>query len=595
MRMTAFRITMFKCVLDSGRVPVEPLTALVGKNESGKTSLLQALHLFNPFTPEPYSIDRDWPRGHRDARSLDHDVCAVEFALEPEEKAELATITNGVIRPDFVTVTRNYRGQVKVLFPPAVASDKLFPSDIEEALEPLPTGATDLSMHKKAHDFIIQRLPTFVYMDEYRAFRGTAMLDQTKQRKDGKTETEEDKTILAILSLSGLTLDKLVAQGEEGDRELRRYDLSDGAATLMRQIKNHWGQLRYELQFDADGQQFFTFVKDERDRALIKLEERSKGFQWFFSFDLLLMHETKGALKGCVILLDEPGLHLHPEGQTDLLTRLEAYAEGNTLLYTTHLPFMLDLQHPERMRVISETDTQGTCVTEDLARSQPAGRLTLQASLGIGAKQSYLVSEQNLVVDGVDDYWILAALSNLLKRSRQEGLPEYVRVTPAGGAAEVTYIATLMTSHTLEVVALYDTDDAGNTARNSFVEKWLGRYGTSRATALSLGPAVGVRGRDFSIEDVFPDDFYLTYVSETYQRQLGGSALTLRPGGQLIKRVEEAFAGATNGFPFNRVSVAKRLCSGVARMTSMGQLPDSTRRYATELFRRISEALQPPR
>lgn len=35
MQLTEFRVQMYKCVIDSGWVEVEPLTVLVGKNESG--------------------------------------------------------------------------------------------------------------------------------------------------------------------------------------------------------------------------------------------------------------------------------------------------------------------------------------------------------------------------------------------------------------------------------------------------------------------------------------------------------------------------------------------------------------------------------
>jgi predicted ATP-dependent endonuclease of OLD family len=99
-----------------------------------------------------------------------------------------------------------------------------------------------------------------------------------------------------------------------------------------RTISDRWRQRKYEVQFRADGQLFYTFVKDSHDPALIRLEERSQGFQWFFSFDMMFMHESQVTFKGCVILLDEPGLHLHPEAQRDLLTRLEEYAKDNTLL-----------------------------------------------------------------------------------------------------------------------------------------------------------------------------------------------------------------------------------------------------------------------
>ena len=68
------------------------------------------------------------------------------------------------------------------------------------------------------------------------------------------------------------------------------------------------------------------------------------------------MHDSDGTFEGCVLLLDEPGLHLHPGGQKDLLQRLDAYARKNTLIYTTHLPFLVDLREPKRIKVISQTE-----------------------------------------------------------------------------------------------------------------------------------------------------------------------------------------------------------------------------------------------
>ena len=112
-----------------------------------------------------------------------------------------------------------------------------------------------------------------------------------------------------------------------------------------------------------------------------------------------------------------------------------AVAEGNVLIYSTHLPFMIDLRQPARIRVMSET-TQGNAVSDDLTQSQPEGKLVLQAALGMSGSASYLVAERNLVVEGVDDYWIVSELSNLLIRSGEAGLPDDVLITPAGGASE---------------------------------------------------------------------------------------------------------------------------------------------------------------
>lgn len=46
------RIRDYRSIEDSGVVSIDPdVTCLVGKNESGKTAFLQALHLLNPLNP----------------------------------------------------------------------------------------------------------------------------------------------------------------------------------------------------------------------------------------------------------------------------------------------------------------------------------------------------------------------------------------------------------------------------------------------------------------------------------------------------------------------------------------------------------------
>lgn len=666
MKPVQFCVKMYKSVLDSGWVKLSQLTVLVGKNEAGKTSLLRALHKFNPFKPEPYSIPREWPRGHRGERSDKQIVCTVEFELSTEEMVELEKITPQTITDNHIQITRDYGGRFEVLFPPDIFPDRLHPNEIDQICAALPQlaapanaefqGVADgckaealrlahegrftdlttlrdkhapllqprsggaqpqtqneanfqsqylaqlaeitsklssaLTIQRKAHEYLVKRIPTFVYMDEYRTFNGTAWLDQVKQRVDQSRPTSDDETLLTILSLAELRLNEEVAKAGQSDREERQYDLSDAAATLNRKIEDHWRQLRYEVEFRADGQQFLTFVRGLSDKSLIRLEERSRGFQWFFSFDLTLMHDTKGTLRDCVILLDEPGLHLHPEAQMDLLGRLKAYAEGNTLIYTTHLPFMIDLQEPDRIRIISETP-KGTIVTENLTESQPEAKLVLQAALGISGRTSYLVADQNLVVEGVDDYWIINDIASLFHRSGEEGLPEYVRITPAGGASEATYIATFMIGQALDVVALYDTDSSGNMAKDKLVKNWLTRYHTKHAVALSLGDVVGATSSEFAIEDLFPDSFYIERVKRVYAKPLAAAdvgSITLPAGNQLCKRIEAFFAA--HNIVFNKGSVNKVLSADIRKMKSVNELPADTAAMARKLLAAIRKAFE---
>ena len=665
MDLVAFRVSMYKGIVDSGWVDVKPLTVLVGKNESGKTSLLKSLHKLNPYVSEPYDMAREWPRGRRRERDEEHIVCQAKFHLSAQEKSDLAQLTERENVPDTVEVSRNYSGQFEVSFGEDIFPDKLHPNDVDIACEALPEvqdefgdlfkqraeacieeakrfayeerfselseliqphelllqeavtpsdppqqlefyftahyleGLQQLvqaleqlpSLQSKAHEYVIDHLPTFVYMSDYKIFRGIAQLDEIQSRQDANRLTEEDKTFLTILNLSGLDLGELVqlGQGDSENIEQRQYELDDGAATLTRDISDRLRQRRYEVSYRTDGPLFLTFVKDDRDPALIRLEERSKGFQWFFSFDLMFMHESKETFEGCIVLLDEPGLHLHPEAQKDLLRRLEHYAEGNTLLYTTHLPFMIDLRHPNRIRVLKETDN-GTVVTTDFTEDPPEARLVLQAALGMNASQSFLVAKRNLVVEGVNDYWVLMELSNLLERAGKKGLPEDVRITPGGSASEAVHVATFMIGQKLGVVTLLDSDDAGRTAKDKLVKNWLTRYQEPQAVVILLGNAVGASG-DFALEDLFPEEFITAIVQEAYDRELklaDVNEIELEGEGILWKRIERFMT--KNEIEITKGPIATRLRKKLSNMKDASELPPETREMAIKLFQEIREA-----
>jgi predicted ATP-dependent endonuclease of OLD family len=141
MKLTGFQIQMYKCVIDSGWIDVDPLTVLVGKNESGKTSVLRALHKLNPFSPDPYSIPAEWPRAHRDTRTEDQVVCMAEFELSDHEIDELRQIAAQSVDPTRVKVTRDYAGRIEVLFPDDLFPDKLHPNDIDKICADLPSLA----------------------------------------------------------------------------------------------------------------------------------------------------------------------------------------------------------------------------------------------------------------------------------------------------------------------------------------------------------------------------------------------------------------------------------------------------------------------
>ena len=348
-----------------------------------------------------------------------------------------------------------------------------------------------------------------------------------------------------------------------------------------------------EVQFRVDGQVFFTEIEEtNKDIGMIPLAEQSKGFQWFFSFDLHFMHDSAGTFEGCVLLLDEPGLHLHPGGQKDLLERLDAYAKKNTLIYTTHLPFLIDLRERKRIKVIKQTEL-GAIVSDDLGGSQTDERLTLQAALGMSANQSYLVSKRNLLVEGVHDYWIITELSNIFEREERVCLPDDVLITAAGGASEIVPTATFMIGQELSIVALFDSDSTGKMAEGKLRKKWITRYKDARAKTLLVGDVLGMPGKEATIEDLFPKDYYLQKVCESHEQKLkskgfGTDAITLTGSGPILPRLYQCFDKLK--VDFNKGSVGKLIRRDLIRCQSVDTLPAGVADKAETLLTAMRDA-----
>src|SRR5260370_13226925 len=62
MKAVRFRVRNFRNIDDSDWIPLEQVTAFVGRNESGKSALLKAFHKFNPPTPDQSDAHREFPR-----------------------------------------------------------------------------------------------------------------------------------------------------------------------------------------------------------------------------------------------------------------------------------------------------------------------------------------------------------------------------------------------------------------------------------------------------------------------------------------------------------------------------------------------------
>src|SRR5579871_5589277 len=90
MLLKAFHVKEYKTVLDSGRVEIDTNVAcLMGKNEAGKSAVMQALWKFNNVSSANYDRLFDLPAEfYTRLRSIDPEVVVLEFVLEESDRAE---------------------------------------------------------------------------------------------------------------------------------------------------------------------------------------------------------------------------------------------------------------------------------------------------------------------------------------------------------------------------------------------------------------------------------------------------------------------------------------------------------------------------
>lgn len=115
-----------------------------------------------------------------------------------------------------------------------------------------------------------------------------------------------------------------------------------------------WEQRENLIDFYLDGDYMRLWVTDNIDGSRIELEQRGKGFQWFLSFYIVFNVESAEGHKEAILLLDDPGLYLHASAQANLITVLRRLSKKNQLIYTTHSPFMIDIEALDTIRTVTE-------------------------------------------------------------------------------------------------------------------------------------------------------------------------------------------------------------------------------------------------
>jgi AAA ATPase domain len=320
------------------------------------------------------------------------------------------------------------------------------------------------------------------------------------------------------------------------------------------------------VRFSPDAQHLDTFVSDPNSLydVEVNLDERSRGLKWFFSFYITFSADTQGgSADKAILLLDEPGLYLHALSQSDLLRHF-ADDFKNQIIYTTHSPFMVPTETLDAVRTVNIEQDGGTTVT-DTPTGDSRTLFPLQMALGFSLSQSLFVGPDNLIVEGVTDYWFLSSASEYLSGIGKSGLPKALTITPAGGAQKIGYMVALLTSERLRVLVLLDEEARARGTGEGIVKAKLIR--DDSIMFVSSGFPEGNRPSEADIEDLMEPSIFDGLVRESYKAELEGKTLSLNASiPRIVKRYEAAFAAV--GLEFHKTRPARLFLSKMAKEPS---------------------------
>lgn len=653
MRLTNVRITEFQSVKDSTEFEIGDVTCLVGKNESGKTAVLQALYRLNPIieADDIFDATDDFPRravvdykkAVKSGRREPAEVIRATYALESDDTEAITGLfgTECLLdRDPVISLHKGYSNEItysnlKVdedaalehLVTSAGLSQPLTEEVLEhgtaEAMVPALASAEQTEAVREllpvlqqiadggvpaflCQHVLQERIPQFLYFDEYYQMRGQDNLDALRQRVRGQSLEHADYPLLGLLDLAGLDVNELV---ETERTEALLASLEAAENQLTQTALTYWSQNRHlRMKFDirparpgdppgmTSGMNIWGRIHDTMHMVSTALGTRSRGFVWFFSFLAWYSHLQREDKK-LILLLDEPGLSLHAKAQEDLLRYFEKELKPNhQLLYTTHSPFMVDPTHFERVRIVQDLsiepnaedlpeDKRGTKVITEVLDATPDSLFPLQGALGYEIHQTLFIGPNNLVVEGVSDLLYIQTISALLQEEGRVGLSAEWTITPVGGSDKVaTFVALIGARSNLNVAVLIDYQKKDQQSIENLYKRKL----LSKRKVLTYADYVGSNEAD--VEDMFDPDFYLKLVNGAFGSSVDLTDLTSGHP-RILLRLKEYLASHAlpNGASFNHYRPARYFSANIGEVS--GDLTDGVLDRFEQAFMALNELL----
>lgn len=509
MELLGIEIRGFRRFGDSVRVRLlESVIAIVGQNEAGKTSFLEALEELNTrdkvaerdrtrrIDPETmikatFELeDQDW----RDLHPIDPGETIEQCTLTKKESGEIvinldpapshdleprksvrsqivafiesktfeetvARETGSTLRTlvDVLDSERDYLGDDNIsLIREPINDLRNLVENVDsdeydtESMARLKEGLEELVEHEegsppeKARQLLRRRRPGFLMFDEE--------CRDLKTTYDLKQEVPHPpKALNNLAELADLDLNRLRNAVIEENIALRADLLESANEDLRGEFSEAWVRSDVVPVLSVDGTILHIHVRtpDDEDRAPI--DQRSDGLRWFIA---LLSFLNQKETTRPVLLVDEAESHLSYDAQAELIEVLETQDIAQKVIYTTHSAGCLPSDLGRGIRPVVPQEGERSTIRNGFWMDGP-GFKPIMGAMGLGPL-AFSITRNALIAEGPSEAILLPTL---IRQATGKSELQY-QVSPGASNVGGERLPELL-SETGRSVILLDGDDAG--------------------------------------------------------------------------------------------------------------------------------------